>query len=347
MSNRIVQLKEDILSYVSRRGPLLPSNVAKEFKGTTLFISALLSELVTNKKIKLSKAKIGGSPLYYCDHQKDKLYSMLKEYIGKKQKEALDLLFEKKVLRDRDCLPFERVALREMSDFARPVRLTINETEELFWRWYLLKDEDAKDLIEVILENIYGLKEEKKEKVVEEKKEKVVEEVEEEEVEEEEVEEEEVEEEVPEPPVVEAPKVKVKKKVKKKVVKKKEIEVIKQKKLKKETEEIVKDKDLLNVLNKYMDANGIEIIRTLVVKNNREINMIVKVPSQAGDLKYFVKARRRKRLNEGDLLLAFTESQTLKLPILYFSNAELSKKTLDYIKKNIPGMNYIRIENLD
>ena len=130
-------------------------------------------------------------------------------------------------------------------------------------------------------------------------------------------------------------------------MKKKEIEVIKQKKLKKETEEIVKDKDLLNVLNKYMDANGIEIIRTLVVKNNREINMIVKVPSQAGDLKYFVKARRRKRLNEGDLLLAFTESQTLKLPILYFSNAELSKKTLDYIKKNIPGMNYIRIENLD
>ncbi|MBT3323745.1 hypothetical protein HN681_01930 [archaeon] len=378
MSNRIVQLKEDILSYVSNRGPLLPSTVAKEFKGTNLFISALLSELVTNKKIKLSKAKIGGSPLYYCEHQKDRLYALLKDHAGKKQKEALDLLFEKKVLRDRDCLPFERVAFREMIDFARPVRLIINETEELFWRWYMLADSDAKDLIEVILEDLYGLKEEKKKEVEEievpeppkvevkeeakvevkeeakvEVKEEVKVEVKEEvkvEVKEEakvEVKED-VEKEVPEEE--EVVEVKVKKKVKKKVVKKKKVEVEKQKKLKKENEEvdeIVKDKDLLETLNKYMASNGIEIIRTLVIKNNREINMIVKVPSQAGDLKYFVKARKRKRLNEGDLLLAFTESQTLKLPILYFSNAELSKKTQDYIKKNIPGMNFIKLDNLE
>ena len=346
MSNRIVQLKEDILSYVSNRGPLLPSTVAKEFKGTNLFISALLSELVTNKKIKLSKAKIGGSPLYYCEHQKDRLYALLKDHAGKKQKEALDLLFEKKVLRDRDCLPFERVAFREMIDFARPVRLIINETEELFWRWYMLADSDAKDLIEVILEDLYGLKEEKKKEVEEievpeppkvEVKEEAKVEVKED-----------VEKEVPEEE--EVVEVKVKKKVKKKVVKKKKVEVEKQKKLKKENEEvdeIVKDKDLLETLNKYMASNGIEIIRTLVIKNNREINMIVKVPSQAGDLKYFVKARKRKRLNEGDLLLAFTESQTLKLPILYFSNAELSKKTQDYIKKNIPGMNFIKLDNLE
>ena len=354
MSNRIVQLKEEILSYVSSRGPLLPTNVAKEFKGTNLFISALLSELVTNKKIKLTKAKIGGSPLYYCDHQKDRLYSMLKDYIGKKQKEALDILFEKKVLRDRDCLPFERVALREMSDFARPVRLVINETEELFWRWYMLKDDDAKDLIEIILEDIYGLKKEEKVEIEvpeppapkEEEKEEVIEKKEPEDVEEHE---EEIKVEVKEKPKIEEVKVKkVKKKVlKKKIIKKKKVEVVKQKKLKKDVEEVVKEKDLLNMLNVYMEDNGIEIIRTLIVKKNREINMIVKVPSQAGDLKYFVKARRRKRLNEGDLLLAFTESQTLKLPILYFSNAELSKKTKDYIKKNIPGMNYIKFENLD
>ena len=370
MSNRIVQLKEDILSYVSNRGPLLPSTVAKEFKGTNLFISALLSELVTNKKIKLSKAKIGGSPLYYCEHQKDRLYALLKDHAGKKQKEALDLLFEKKVLRDRDCLPFERVAFREMIDFARPVRLIINETEELFWRWYMLADSDAKDLIEVILEDLYGLKEEKKKEVEEievpeppkvevkeeakvevkeEAKVEVKEEVKVEVKEEAKVEvKEDVEKEVPEEE--EVVEVKVKKKVKKKVVKKKKVEVEKQKKLKKENEEvdeIVKDKDLLETLNKYMASNGIEIIRTLVIKNNREINMIVKVPSQAGDLKYFVKARKRKRLNEGDLLLAFTESQTLKLPILYFSNAELSKKTQDYIKKNIPGMNFIKLDNLE
>ena len=140
MANRIVELKEQIHTYVSKNGPILPYPVAKEFKGTTLFISALLSELVSTKKIKLSKAKIGGSPLYYAPHQEDNLYGKLRSHIGKKQQEALDMLKDKHVLRDRDLLPVERVSLRDLPDFAKPVRLVLNNTEELFWKWHTFPD---------------------------------------------------------------------------------------------------------------------------------------------------------------------------------------------------------------
>ena len=122
MPNKIVQLKESVHDFVNRKGPVLPSTVAKEFGNTTLFISALLSELVTEKKLKLTRAKVGGSPLYYAPEQAPKLVSLLKKHLTQQNREALSLLREKKVLRDRDRLPYERIALRELGDFAKPVR---------------------------------------------------------------------------------------------------------------------------------------------------------------------------------------------------------------------------------
>ena len=176
-NNRIVELKEEVFRFVQRSGPTLPSQVAKTFKGTNLFMSALLSELITNKKLKLTKAKVGGSPLYYAQGQETRLYNMLREHVGLKPKEALDTLKEKKVLRDRDCLPFERVALRELIDFAKPVRFVVQDTEELFWKWFLLSDSDAKERIEGILDTIYNKKEEAQEEPKEEVKEEPKEEV--------------------------------------------------------------------------------------------------------------------------------------------------------------------------
>ena len=148
MTNRILELKERVYEYVNTKGPVLPSVIAKEFRSTNIFISALLSELVTNKRIKISRAKIGGSPLYYCKDQEERLVDLLRGNLGQKPREALDILKEKKILRDRDCLPFERVALRELEDFAIPVKLVISDTEEIFWKWYLLPDTEAKELIE-------------------------------------------------------------------------------------------------------------------------------------------------------------------------------------------------------
>ena len=160
MTNKVLELKEQVFAYVEKNGPVLPATIAKEFRSTPIFVSALLSELVTNKRIKLTRAKVGGSPLYYATHQREKLYDRLRDALGQKQREALDLLREKSVVRDRDGLPFERVALRELEDFAVPVKLVINNVEEVFWKWYLLPDQDAKALIEQSLETIYAPKKE-------------------------------------------------------------------------------------------------------------------------------------------------------------------------------------------
>ena len=318
MTNRILELKERVYDYVNMNGPVLPSVIAKEFRSTNIFISALLSELVTNKRVKLSRAKIGGSPVYYCKEQEARLVDLLRGNLGQKPREALDILKEKKVLRDRDCLPFERVALRELEDFAIPVKLVIQDTEEIFWKWYLLPDQEAKGLIEHSLERVYAPKKEELAltqviKVLNKEKEE-------------------------EGKATELQKALEKEKKKKKRFLQ-EVLVDKGKKEKPEQES-----DFESLVIQYLKKKEIKILEKTAIAKNKEINFTVQVPTTLGELCYFVKARHKKSLSEGDLLLAFTEGQNIKLPTLYLSTGEITKKAKEYMAKNLKGMNFIRIK---
>lgn len=322
MTNRILELKERVYDYVNTNGPVLPSVIAKEFRSTNIFISALLSELVTNKRVKLSRAKIGGSPVYYCKEQEAKLVDLLRGNLGQKPREALDILKEKKVLRDRDCLPFERVALRELEDFAIPVKLVIQDTEEIFWKWYLLPDQEAKELIQGSLEKLYAPKKEEVALIQvsrvlnkEEEKEEIRE---------------------SKAPEFQKPVEKEKKKKKKFL---QEVLVDKGKK-----EKIVEDTNFETLVIQYLKKKEIRIVEKTAVSKNKELNFTVQIPTPLGELCYFVKARHKKSLSEGDLLLAFTEGQNMKLPTLYLSTGDITKKAKEYMAKNLKGMNFIRMK---
>ena len=110
-------------------------------------------------------------------------------------------------------------------------------------------------------------------------------------------------------------------------------------------QKIIFEDEFAQTIRDHLNEKSISILDVIEIKKNRELNFIVTVPSNVGDLKYFVKARKRKRLSEGDILLAFTESQSKNLPLLFISNAELSNKAKAYIENNLPGMNYIKIED--
>lgn len=137
------ETKEAVLQYVKLNGPILPVEAARHVKTELMLTSALLSELVSEKRIAISKAKIGGSPVYYLPGQEARL-SRLYEYLGEKPKKAYTLLKEKSVLRDSILEPWARVALRELLDFAKRIDVKIGEGTEIFWKWHLTNDEDAK-----------------------------------------------------------------------------------------------------------------------------------------------------------------------------------------------------------
>ena len=129
-------IKEKILSILKRRGPSLPVHIAGETGLSMLFASAFLSELFSEKKIKISNMKVGNSPVYFLPEQ-EHLLENFSQYIKGKEKEAFLLLKEKKFLNDKEQEPAIRVALRAIKDFA----IAFKKNEEIFWRYFTEKEE--------------------------------------------------------------------------------------------------------------------------------------------------------------------------------------------------------------
>ena len=80
--------RENILKIVKEKGPLLPAQVNKELRTNVLFASAMLSEMVDQKKIRLSSMRVGGSPLYFCEGQEH----LLEKFAHKMNGQVLDVL---------------------------------------------------------------------------------------------------------------------------------------------------------------------------------------------------------------------------------------------------------------
>jgi len=114
----IVALKEQVLGLVRMNGPVLPVQVSKEIESDTMFVGAIFSELIADKKLKITHAKVGGSPLYYVDGQEEKL-NKLYDYLPGKEKEAYDLLKKNRVLVDVNQEAPIRVALQNLSNFSK------------------------------------------------------------------------------------------------------------------------------------------------------------------------------------------------------------------------------------
>jgi len=142
--------RDIVLDFIRLNGPVLPIHVAKQINGNTMLAGAVLSELNANKLIRISNAKIGGSPVYYAPGQEEKL-SILYEHLPGKEKEAYTLLKNSKFLIDELQEPAIRVALRQIKDFSKEFNVRINNEEIKCWRWHLIIEEEADSLVKEMI----------------------------------------------------------------------------------------------------------------------------------------------------------------------------------------------------
>ena len=127
------EIKEKIISILRRNGPGLPVHIARGIESNTLFTSAFLSELASEKRIKISYMKVGNSPLYYLSGQ-EQLLEKFSHHLKSREKEAFTLLKGKKIIKDSEQEPAIRIALREIKDFAIPFK----KDEEIFCRYFAI-----------------------------------------------------------------------------------------------------------------------------------------------------------------------------------------------------------------
>ena len=295
-----MDIRDKIIEFIKIKGPVLPVQVSKEIGTNILMASAYLSELSATKKVKISSVKIGGSPLYYLPGQEHLLQSFSSN-LHEKEKRAYDMLAQKNVLRDNDLEPITRVTLRAIKDFAVPLKVNYKDSQEIFWKWYLLPTKDAEEIIRGQLKDI---KEETpvKSEIKEEKQKPIKE---------------------------------IKKEEQKTIKETKPVESEIKKVM--AAEKPLKDV-FFNEIQNYFNKNKISVTEQKIIRKNAEISFIVEVPSSVGNLRYYCVAKSKKRISDGDLSSAYIQAQSKKLPVLFLTKGELTKNAKEILEKEFKGM---------
>lgn len=306
-----------VLELVKLNGPVIPTQISSEIGTSSLLVSAILSELVSNSTLKISSVKVGGTPVYYAPGQEEKLQNYTK-YLHEKEVKAYDLLKSEKILRDSVLDPVIRVALRNIKDFAVSIKVSDSGNSELFWKWYLLPNAEAEQLIRNVLQK-------GEERTVSSEKESA-----------------------PGTPEAEVkPKAELEPSGSETSGKLSGTENIHETPKPQSVPAVPKKKtpaqktktgEFAKKVAKYFSQNRIEIIRKLEGSKRSEDEFIISVPTPVGDVKYYAKAKDKKTCNEGDLSMAFVQGQNRKMPVLFIASGKITKKAGEMLQKEFSGM---------
>lgn len=317
--------RDDVLRIVKARGPIIPNELKRVLKvGDTILLGAILSELATKGLVKVSKTKLGGSPFYY-DPAKPACIERLAEHLNEKDKRTHDLLKQEQVLRDDKQEALTRVSLRNIKDYAVPLTVRAPEGETLFWKYYLLPNQEAEQRIKVQL----GIDEPevRKAEPAPVEQEHTVPELQgqekpapqerttnETETHRKETHRKEAQEHTAKPAAQQA------------ATKREKPEV--QKRAETQTKLEEPDDEFYHQVKAYLTERNIRILSAGVARKRSELDLIIAMPTPVGRVEYYCKAKRKKRSNDGDLASAKLQGFTRQLPVLYLSTGDVTKKAL-------------------
>lgn len=309
--------KEAILKFVQNNGPLLPVELAKNLDVNILFASAILSEFVDSKKMKLSYIKIGGSPLYYCAGQEVKLQTY-KDKLPDALKSTFDILKEKKLLEENSLEPLNRAALRELKDFAVRLEVNRNDTSIFYWKWYMSTHEEVQSLLNSMQTPI---------PVQQSAQEHIQEPV----IELEQLQTPELEEPIvgtkPEEPQVVEP-VQPEESLQEQFIQE-EVSPVQEQQQEVKKQQPISEGFEQRVIELLAEKN-VKINKRDVIRKGKEIDFIATIETALGEQKVFIKAKDKKKINDADLALIRSE-----YPLVLITSGELTKKADEFLQNGI------------
>jgi len=347
--------KKRILEIINRKGPSLPVHIAKEISMPPLFVSAYLSQLAGEGSLKISRMKVGNSPLYFLKGQ-EKLLGNFIQYLAPKEREAQQLLEQQKIISDEEQEPAIRVALRSLKDFATP----FEKNNKIYWKYIGVQENFNQEKLpenQIESEQKQELKSEEEEEEeeltpknnqdsmlkIKQQAENQIESEQKQELKSEEVstpqnnQEKNIQDNLPERRLQDIQKKQEPEKQIKKSedTNKSEKEPKKEKQLKpvlKQNKKQEKSEFVQKVLC-YLKNKNIEIIQEIDIKK-KEYTAIIKTNSDLGKISFYLYAKDKKKISTDDLIGVIKKAQEKKLIGIFLCSGEMSKKTKEYLNDN-------------
>jgi hypothetical protein len=276
-----------ILEIIKIRGPVTPTQISKELKVDSYVASAMLSELVSSKYLRISRFRLGSSPVYFLPEQ-DSMLDNFVSCLNEKDRKTAAFLKEKHVLQDSAQDPLTRVSLRNIKDFAIPLEVSHEGKSDIFWKYHALPQADTEEAISELLG--IGKKKELPE-AIERKPEKKDEQKR-------------IVEEKPD----------------------EELGCVKAdaKKAPGKPKSLIQKGEFAANVSSYFRKNDIIVAGESVIRKNN-LEYVIRLPSAVGELTYFCVALDKVRLDEADLASVYVKAENQKLPALIITTGELTK----------------------
>ncbi|MBI4139601.1 hypothetical protein HY483_01420 [Candidatus Woesearchaeota archaeon] len=324
----VIEYRDKILSLLKLKIALLPAQVATELRIDSMIASAMLSEMSERGLVKVSRIKIGSSPLYY-DPSRPEVLEQYIHTLKQVEREALQFLKNSRIVRDGSLSPVARVAFQGLKDYAVPLDVTIGNTKEVFWKWYLIPDDSAE---KIIVEIVQGKKETEEqtikrpeEPIKEQRQEAII-------------------------PAKKKPgrKPKIKnpetqqKIVEEKILQTKNAEDLpktpKKTETPQQTSQHTDNSQFSTTLKKYFAKENIKIIESNTIKEGKEYDLTIQIQTPIGIMRFYCKAKEKKKINDADLSVAYVEGQSRKMPVLYATTGTLDKGLEEQLEKKFKGL---------
>ncbi len=296
--------RDKVLDAIKRYGPLQPLEVRRKIgMGESTMIGAVLSELAYHKRVAITKLKRGSSPYYY---DPDNLASLenAAHALGEKDKRTYDLLREKRIIDPQTVDPLTRVSLNNIPDFSKSFEYKDNQ----YYRYFLVSEEEAKEMLNSPQKN----------KTQEDSK--------------------------PSEPVAQEVQKTTVQKTKESKESQPHASSQETKPSKSSTQESQSElrsepeDEFYDIIKAYCKEKKILIQSAEVVRKNSELDIVLRVPSSIGRITYFAKAKSKKKSNDGDVASALLAAQMRRLPALYLTTGEVTKKAKEMVKKELKGV---------
>ena len=314
--------QDKILQFLRMVGPTIPSKVAKNIGSDILIASAHLSDLASQRKVKISDLKVGGTPLYYLPGQEEQVYQYAASNLNPKDYQVAERLRQQKIMREADLDLLSKVALRTIKDFAIPIHVTVNDQRELFWKWHLLSDAETNALLNALLSPPpQPTEQEEQSSSVQRGKLPLLEQ------------ERPSQEQTalfPIPPQ----EVTSHHQEQQSFLAAQQEQPREERKAKRGSIRSLKKHiidEFLPLVEEFCKNHRIEIEEKETIRKNAEINFKVRVPSVVGKTVYFCKAKNKTKCDEKDLSAAYMEAQRKRLPLLFLYTGEIHKKAQEML----------------
>ncbi|PIN87423.1 hypothetical protein COV12_03945 [Candidatus Woesearchaeota archaeon CG10_big_fil_rev_8_21_14_0_10_32_24] len=92
--------------------------------------------------------------------------------------------------------------------------------------------------------------------------------------------------------------------------------------------------EFIHSLEQFLKTLNIKIDQKETIRKNKEMNLVLRVPSIVGEMTYFCKAKDKARCDEKDLSTAYMEARIKKLPLLFLYTKELNKKAQEMLESD-------------